>query len=39
MIFSGNVIQGSINKDYAGQIWNNIHNDEKKVTVSTTMQL
>src|SRR3712207_8598786 len=27
--FSGNVIQGSINKDYAGQIWNNIHNDEK----------
>ncbi|MDA1542848.1 MULTISPECIES: sensor histidine kinase KdpD [unclassified Bacillus cereus group] len=27
--FSGNVIQGSINKDYAGQIWNNIHKDEK----------
>lgn len=27
--FSGNLIQGSINKDYAGQIWNNIHNDEK----------
>lgn len=27
--FSGNVIQGSINKDYAEQIWNNIHNDEK----------
>ncbi|PGZ07192.1 two-component sensor histidine kinase [Bacillus cereus] len=27
--FSGNVIQGSIDKDYAGQIWNNIQNDEK----------
>ncbi|SCC46067.1 sensor histidine kinase [Bacillus mycoides] len=27
--FSGNVIQGRINKDYAGQIWNNIQNDEK----------
>ncbi|PFN02940.1 sensor histidine kinase [Bacillus cereus] len=27
--FSGNIIQGSINKDYAGQIWNNIQNDEK----------
>ncbi|TPV44490.1 sensor histidine kinase [Bacillus dicomae] len=27
--FSGNVIQGSINKDYTGQIWNNIHKDEK----------
>ncbi|MDA1536294.1 sensor histidine kinase [Bacillus cereus group sp. TH254-2LC] len=27
--FSGNVIQGRINKDYAGQIWNNIHKDEK----------
>ncbi|PFN24192.1 sensor histidine kinase [Bacillus cereus] len=27
--FSGNVIQGSIDNDYAGQIWNNIQNDEK----------
>lgn len=27
--FSGNVIQGSINKDYAEQIWNNMQNDEK----------
>ncbi|WP_346817889.1 HAMP domain-containing sensor histidine kinase [Bacillus paramobilis] len=26
---SGNVIQGSINKDYAEQIWNNMQNDEK----------
>lgn len=27
--FSGNIIQGNINKNEAGQIWNNIHNNEK----------